>query len=626
MSLYEDFRRKVAGATVPLPMLYREDLSIDYAGIERYVAWVLEAGMTHTCLTHGYSQIESVTEAELTDVTRTIANVIGDRAVFIACTRMGSAMAAAASVRQIQESGAHAAFVMPDVDAWPGAQYREHLRSVANETELSLLFVSNTSLAAPGTPNLGMSDYEWLVEHENIVGLKEDFNSIPYRMDLIRKFGNRYCIIGGGVQRHYLFFHRYPQQGELFGQFSPSSALLLLKLLDEERMREAMELMDRREYALQDGLAGLDNLARNQVYMHHMGFSESWRLRPPLVSATEEQAREVIARMGKYPDVFIEMGARRASPRRPSKALHDSNRRERKPPDDIRSLLEGPVASIPAPFKADGDIDLDGVANIIEVAIDGGSRVILLTAGDSQLLFQTEDEIAQLTRFTIDRTAGRALTVAATAFWSTRQAEAFARQCVKWGADMLMATTEILGADPAGLAAHYAALARIMPVMLVGYPSHDVLDMLDDEPGICCLKEDGEEAYAVQTLQKYSHRLKIMTGGWLWRHLLEWPFGCTAFMDWSTSFAPHVGAGYWQALRRGDVTEAARVTVEVEKPMRDLGDALASKGGWQTVWRAALELNGIAPRYLRPPQSSASDEDIERIGSIMDQVGLLSKP
>ena len=298
-------------------MLYREDLSIDLVGIERYVAWILDAGMTNTCLTHGYSQIGYVTEAELIDVTRTIANVIGDRAVFIACTHLDSAPATVALLRQIQELGAHAAFVMPEADGWPAAQYCEHLRSVAGTTDLPLLFVSNISPTAPGTANLGMPDYDSLVERKNIVGLKEDFNNIPCRMELVRKFGDRLCIIGGGVQRNYMFFHHHAQQGELFGQFSPSSALRLVGLLEEERMREAIELIDRRECALQDSLAGLDNLARNQVYMQHMGFSESWKLRPPLVSATEQQARDVIAQLGKYADVFVEMSARGLTPQPP---------------------------------------------------------------------------------------------------------------------------------------------------------------------------------------------------------------------------------------------------------------------------------------------------------------------
>ena len=97
-------------------------------------------------------------------------------------------------------------------------------------------------------------------------------------------------------------------------------------------------------------------------------------------------------------------------------------------------------------------------------------------------------------------------------------------------------------------------------------------------------------------------------------------------MDWSTSFAPHVGASYWKALRRGDTAEAARVTVAVEKPMKDLTADPGLEKGWQTVWRGALELNGVASRYLRPPQLSVTDEDLERIRSTMEQVGVLSSP
>jgi dihydrodipicolinate synthase/N-acetylneuraminate lyase len=298
------------------------------------------------------------------------------------------------------------------------------------------------------------------------------------------------------------------------------------------------------------------------------------------------------------------------------------NGQARKSPDEIRTLLEGPVTSIPTSFLANGDIDWDGVANIIEVGLKGGSSVILLTAGDSQFFCLSEDEIAELTRFTIDRTAGRALTVAATGIWSTKQAEAFAHRCVEWGVDVLMSVTTFHAQNPEGVAIHNAAISKIIPVMLVGYPSHQALDMLIDEPGICCFKEDGPEAYAAETLQKYGHRWKIMTGGTLWRHLLENPFGCTAFMDWSMTFAPHIGAGFWQALCQNDMAEARRITVEVERPLWDLWADF--RGGWQTMWRAALELSGVASRYLRSPQLSATDEDLERIQPILKQLGLLS--
>lgn len=304
MNVYEGFRRKIAGPTVPLPIFFRADLSIDHAGIERYIAWLLEAGITNMCLTYGYSQIGSVSPTEVLDVTRTIANIVGDRAAFISCTSGVSAVESITVVQQMQKVGAHAAFVMPNLMSQAGPAYRDLLCYVAGATELAILFVSYPAPNVPGTPNLSVDDYKLLLEHDNIVGLKEDYNDVAYRMELIRNFGDRLCIIGGGVLRNYLFFHHYPQQGELAGMFNAGRALRFLKLLDEDRLNEALEFMERQARAIQDAPADLDWLARNQVRMQVMGFAETWQMRPPLASATEEQAQDLIVRMRQYPDVF----------------------------------------------------------------------------------------------------------------------------------------------------------------------------------------------------------------------------------------------------------------------------------------------------------------------------------
>ena len=71
---------------------------------------------------------------------------------------------------------------------------------------------------------------------------------------------------------------------------------------------------------------------------------------------------------------------------------------DRMTPDEIKTKLEGPVMSIPTSFLADGAIDYDGVANVIETGIDGGTQVALLTVGDSQFAFMREQEVADITQ------------------------------------------------------------------------------------------------------------------------------------------------------------------------------------------------------------------------------------
>lgn len=298
-------------------------------------------------------------------------------------------------------------------------------------------------------------------------------------------------------------------------------------------------------------------------------------------------------------------------------------RRMRASPEEIKQRLRGPVTSIPTPFAADESIDWDGVAGIIELALRADFHTILLTAGDSQFQYLKEDEIAGLTRFVIERVAGRALTVAATGEWVTRQSVAFAEYCRDLGADLLMSLPPAQITTGIGLAAHYKRLAAVMPVMLVGYPAHEVLDRLLDEPAICCFKEDGTEAYAVQLLQKYGRRWRIMTGGALWRHLLEWPFGAEAFMDWFTSIAPAVTSQYWRAIQSGDLAEARRITIEIEKPVFDLAARQDTRFGVHMLWRAMLEIKGVAKRYLRLPHPSASPAQVDEARALMTQLGIL---
>ena len=155
-----------------------------------------------------------------------------------------------------------------------------------------------------------------------------------------------------------------------------------------------------------------------------------------------------------------------------------------KPPEEIKTLLEGPVNSIPTPFLPSGEIDREGVANIIETGITGCSQVSLRTYGDSQFDFLSDDEVAQLTRLLVDRVDGRALTVGATRRWPDAKAVQFAEYCRATGADLLM----VLPSDqtqPQGKIAHYRKIAAVMPVMLVGYPDYEILDALLDAPNIC---------------------------------------------------------------------------------------------------------------------------------------------
>ncbi len=69
---------------------------------------------------------------------------------------------------------------------------------------------------------------------------------------------------------------------------------------------------------------------------------------------------------------------------------------------------------------------------------------------------------------------------------------------------------------------------------------------------------------------------------------------------------------------------AGTIITQIEDPFWGLAADVV--GGGQAVWRTALELNGIASRHLRGPALSATDEEVEKIGAVLERIGLVRSP
>ena len=305
--LYRTMRYQLAGPMAPLPVLYKEDQSLDCGGLERYVNWLLINGLKNMCFTFTYSQWDFVTSEERLELTRTVANVVGNRGTFVGCTAGGSTRELVTTVDAMRQAGAHT--VMVHEPEWvmqnenTGSAHVEYLRTVLQQTDYPLMCCHLPDAWAKLKPLLTLSRFEELCEHENFIGMKDDYYQADFHMALVKRFGDRLAIVDGGMLRKYVVFHRFPCQGVLAGHFSPRWALDLFAALDNNDYRRALEMIEQR----QDGIsipAGLHWLAAAQVCYYAMGFAESWQMRPPLKSATDAQAQAVISNMRLHPDLF----------------------------------------------------------------------------------------------------------------------------------------------------------------------------------------------------------------------------------------------------------------------------------------------------------------------------------
>ncbi len=300
-------------------------------------------------------------------------------------------------------------------------------------------------------------------------------------------------------------------------------------------------------------------------------------------------------------------------------------------PNEVRAALTGPVASQRIPFTRPGEIDRDGLAASIDFNIAAGSPTVLLTYGDSLFSVLTDAEVAAVTRVVVEQVAGRAMVVAACHEYATPAAIDFARYCREVGADLLMLMPPGWAASTTveTLRAHFAAVGRVMPLMVVtnifaprgaGF-GLQCLEALLGVNAILAVKDDLLGEFGCRLAAMVHDRWAVLAGGQKRNHLLVHPYGCDGYLSTFITFAPEIARGYWSAIAAGDLAAAAGVVRDQDMPYFDY--AVGHQGGFDAVIHGAMELAGICGRWRRPPYHSLTDAEMDRLAALLREIGAL---
>jgi 4-hydroxy-tetrahydrodipicolinate synthase len=298
----------------------------------------------------------------------------------------------------------------------------------------------------------------------------------------------------------------------------------------------------------------------------------------------------------------------------------------------VREALTGPVASMRTPFCRDGRLDEKGIRAYIDFSIDAGSKAIMVTAGDSHCIIQSDAEIAELNRICVEHTRKRALVIAADRNYHTRQALEFADYVRDLGADvlMLMPPDWASACTAETLARHYTKVSERIPVMIVTNVfaprgeqfGVDTLRATVELGGnVVAIKDDVCGTFAARLSDAVYGRWAEISGGWKRNHLNHHPYGCDGYLSTFISFKPKVAWRYWEVVRREGVMEAAKVVQELEAPFSDYIRSL--RGGFDAAIHGMLEIYGIARRWRPAPYYTLNDEEMEALSGFLQGHGLL---
>ncbi len=307
----------------------------------------------------------------------------------------------------------------------------------------------------------------------------------------------------------------------------------------------------------------------------------------------------------------------------------------RKSREEIRYHLTGPNATIRTPFLRDGSIDYNGLRQLIDFIIAAGSRSVILTIGDSLFSLLSDEEIADVTRVTVEHTAGRAMVVAADKYYWTGKAVEFAQYAQSLGADVVMVSPPDWGASATfeTHATHYAAVADEIPVMVVtdvfrrrstGFALGTVKRLADSVDNIVAVKDDLVGEFGRRLCLMVHDRWAVYSGGLKQNHLEVVPYGCDGYLSTFITFQPSVAQDYWKAIETKDMDRVRKILHEIELPFWDFLHTVPGAGvGKDGAIHAIYELYGITERWRRNPYHNLNDQEMEKLAGFLKSKSLL---
>jgi len=146
-------------------------------------------------------------------------------------------------------------------------------------------------------------------------------------------------------------------------------------------------------------------------------------------------------------------------------------------------MFRGSMVALVTPMFADGSLDHEAMARLVEWHIEQGTQAIVAvgTTGESATL--DEKEHCQVIREVVELVNGRVPVIAGTGANSTREAIDLSRCALKGGADACLLVTPYYNKPTQeGLYLHHKAIAEAVPIpqILYNVPGRTACDMLPE--------------------------------------------------------------------------------------------------------------------------------------------------
>ncbi len=293
------------------------------------------------------------------------------------------------------------------------------------------------------------------------------------------------------------------------------------------------------------------------------------------------------------------------------------------------SIFKGAGVAIVTPMKANGEVNYEKFADLIDFQIQNGTDAIIVcgTTGESSTL--THEEHLSVIKFCAQKVAGRVPVIAGTGSNCTQTAIYLSQEAEKYGVDAVLLVSPYYNkATQNGLYVHFKMIADSIsiPVILYNIPSRTgcniepetIVKLCTDVKNIVAVKEASGNIKQVATLAALAKgKVDIYSGN---DHEIVpiLSLGGKGVISVLSNVAPRQTHEICEKFFNGDVAGSLAMQLEAI----NLCDALFCEVNPIPV-KKALNLMGMDEGTLRLPLTDMEEGNTLRLKKAMQEYGLL---
>lgn len=293
------------------------------------------------------------------------------------------------------------------------------------------------------------------------------------------------------------------------------------------------------------------------------------------------------------------------------------------------SVFKGAGVAIVTPMKANGEVNYERFADLIEFQIKNGTDAIIVcgTTGEASTL--SHEEHLDVIKYCTEKVAGRVPVIAGTGSNSTETAVYLSTEAEKYGVDGLLLVSPYYNkATQNGLYTHFKTVADAvkLPIILYNVPSRTGCNILPDTivrlvtevENIVGVKEaSGNISQIARLAAKAGGKVDIYSGNDD-QIVPILSLGGIGVISVLSNIAPRQTHDICEKYFAGDV----KGSMELQLKAMDLCDALFCEVNPIPV-KKALNLMGMEAGGLRLPLTEMEEANAKKLEKAMKDFGLL---